>query len=75
MKDQRINYIKNPPKTDADIAKQVDKIKQNIGGVSFDIYDESNFSFMDLVVPLKIIYDPDIKNKNIAVSLDPLVPT
>lgn len=37
MKDQRINYIKNPPKSDADIAKQVDKIKQNIGGVSFDI--------------------------------------
>jgi hypothetical protein len=43
--------------------------------VEGDIYDESNFSFMDLVVPLKIIYDPDIKIKNIAVSLDPLVPT
>lgn len=30
---------------------------------------------MDLVVPLKIMYDSSIKSKNISVSLDPLVPT
>ncbi len=29
----------------------------------------------DLVVPLKIMYDDEIKSKNISVSLDPLIPT
>ena len=28
----------------------------------------------DLIVPLKIIYDDNIKSKNISVSLDPLIP-
>lgn len=43
--------------------------------VEGSIYDESNYTFMDLVTPLKIMYDPEIKSKNISVSLDPLVPT
>lgn len=30
---------------------------------------------LDMVVRLKLIYDPEITNKNIAVSLDPLIPT
>lgn len=30
---------------------------------------------MDLVTPLKIMYDPEITSKNMSVSLDPLVPT
>lgn len=29
---------------------------------------------MDLVTPLKIMYDPEIKSKNFSVSLDPEVP-
>jgi hypothetical protein len=31
--------------------------------------------FKDMVVPLKIIYDSEIKSKNISVSLDPNIPT
>lgn len=41
--------------------------------VAGDAYDLANFGFMDLVVPLKIMYDTDIKSKNISVSLDPWV--
>lgn len=38
-------------------------------------YDSSSYYFMDLVTPLKIMYDQNIKSKNISVSLDPFVPT
>lgn len=40
-----------------------------------DIYDATKYTFMDLVTPLKIMYDPEITSKNMSVSLDPLVPT
>lgn len=40
-----------------------------------DQYDTSSYSLMDLVTPLKIMYDQNIHSKNISVSLDPLVPT
>lgn len=49
--------------------------EKNIKIVGGDIYDQSNFSFMDMVVPLKIMYDPEIKSKNISVSLDPYILT
>jgi hypothetical protein len=29
----------------------------------------------DIIVPLKIMYDKEINNKNISVSIDPLIPT
>ena len=49
--------------------------EKNIKVIAGDVFDQSNFSFMDLVVPLKIMYDPEIKSKNISVSLDPYVLT
>lgn len=49
--------------------------EQSIKVIAGNIYDLSNFSFMDLVVPLKIMYDSNIKSKNISVSLDPFVLT
>lgn len=35
----------------------------------------NDISLKDMVVPLKIMYDQGIKNKNISVSVDPKVPT
>lgn len=49
--------------------------ENSIQMIEGSIYDESNYTFMDLVTPLKIMYDPEIKSKNISVSLDPLIPT
>lgn len=48
---------------------------QSIRMLEGDIYDPNNYTFMDLITPLKILYDSEIKSKNMSVSLDPLVPT
>lgn len=80
---KQIDNIKNT--NIGGVSFDIDPVTTRLNGFVFDekftkviqasIYDPSNYSLNDLIIPLKVMYDPEIKSKNVSVSLDPLVPT
>jgi hypothetical protein len=47
----------------------------NYDYMQMHVSDANNPTLKDMIVPLKIFYDPKIQNKNISISIDPHIPT